>query len=140
MKRNFKILSIDHIAVATNNFNNLYSLFVDILGMESSNKETITSELVDVVKLYPKNGDTSIEIIEPIENNNTINKFIDKNNQAIHHIALNVDNIENAISFLKYKNITLVYDNPKIGANNKLITFIHPKSSPGVLIELCQKQ
>ena len=111
-----------------------------MLGMESSNKETIASELVDVVKLYPKNGDTSIEIIEPIENNNTINKFIDKNNQAIHHIALNVDNIENAISFLKYKNITLVYDNPKIGANNKLITFIHPKSSPGVLIELCQKQ
>ena len=115
-------------------------MFVDILGMESSKKETIASELVDVIKLYPQNGDTSIEIVEPIENNDTINKFINKNKQGIHHIALNVDNIENAILFLQYKNIPLIYDKPKVGSSNKLITFIHPKSSPGVLIELCQKQ
>jgi len=53
---------------------------------------------------------------------------------------LNVDNIENAILFLQYKNIPLIYDKPKVGSSNKLITFIHPKSSPGVLVELCQKQ
>ena len=108
--------------------------------MKSSKKETVTSELVDVVKLYSQNSDTQIEIVEPIENNNTIHKFVSKKNQGIHHIALTTDNIENAISFLKYKKISLVYDEPKIGSDNKLITFIHPKSSPGVLIELCQKQ
>tara|TARA_B110000263_G_scaffold151571_1_gene131604 strand:+ start:1761 stop:2087 length:327 start_codon:yes stop_codon:yes gene_type:complete len=108
--------------------------------MESSEKETISTELVDVLKLYSQDGDTAIEILEPIENNNTINKFISKKNQGVHHIALIVDNIENAISFLKYKNIPLVYDEPKIGSDDKLITFIHPNSSPGVLIELCQKQ
>ena len=57
----------------------------------------------------------------------------------MHHIALEVDNIENAILYLKSNNITLIYESPQIGADNKLITFIHPKDTPGVLIELCQK-
>ena len=58
----------------------------------------------------------------------------------MHHIALEVDNINNAIIFLKENKIKLVYDVPQIGSDNKMITFIHPKSSPGILIELCQKQ
>ena len=107
--------------------------------MKSSKQETVISELVNVFKLYSNNGDTTIEIVEPLEDNTTINKFINKNHQGIHHIALSVDNIENAINFLKYKNISLVYEEPKIGSDEKLITFIHPKSSPGILIEICQK-
>ena len=58
---------------------------------------------------------------------------------GIHHIALTVDSIENAISYLQYKKITLVYNTPTKGADNKLITFIHPHSTPGLLIELCQR-
>ena len=78
--------------------------------------------------------------MEPIENNTTVSKFLNSKIQGIHHIALTVDNISNAISYLKYKDIKLVYEKPKIGSDNKLITFIHPKSSPGILIELCQNQ
>ena len=73
------------------------------------------------------------------DDSSVINKFINKNGQGIHHIALEVDDIYNALDFLKSKSVELVYDNPQKGADNSLIAFIHPSSTPGVLIELCQK-
>lgn len=108
--------------------------------MESTENERVDSELVNVLKLYTKSSETAIELVEPIEDNITIKKFLNKNKQGIHHIALTVDNIFNAISFLQYNKITLVYNKPRKGSNNKLITFIHPSSSTGILIELCQNQ
>ena len=90
------------------------------------------------MKLGTGKSNTVIELVEPLKNNETIKKFLMKKNQGIHHIALTVDNILNAISYLKYHKIFLVYDKPQIGSGNKLINFIHPKFSPGILIELCQ--
>ena len=66
-------------------------------------------------------------------------QFIENKGKGLHHIALEVDNIKNAISYLKKKKISLVYDSPQVGSDNKLITFIHPESTPGILLELCQK-
>ena len=66
------------------------------------------------------------------------NKFLNKRGDSIHHIALEVDNIYNAIDYLKYKNIKVIYDIPQKGSDNKKITFIHPNMTPGLLIELCQ--
>jgi len=139
INKNFKILNIDHVAVATENIEILKFLFVDILGMNSSKKEYVKDEDVNVQKIFADNKDTVIELLESEEENSPINKYINKKGKGIHHIALTVDNIENAISYLKDKGISLVYDKPNLGSDNKLITFIHPQSSPGILVELCQK-
>ena len=84
-------------------------------------------------------GKTAIELLESTDKSSVIQKFIKTKGQGLHHIALSVDSIDEAIIFLKHKNIELVYDSPQKGSDNKIITFIHPKFSPGLLIELCQK-
>ena len=138
MDRNFKILKVDHIAIAVDDLNTSKSLF-DLLGMNLSKVEEVESENVNVLKIHSEDNEHTIELLEPQNDNSVVKKFLNKNGQGMHHIALEVDNIENAISYLKSKNITLIYESPQIGADNKLITFIHPKDTPGVLIELCQK-
>ena len=138
MDRSFKILKIDHIAIAVDDLNTSKSLF-DLLGMNLCKVEEVESENVNVLKIHSEDIEHTIELLEPQNDNSVVKKFLSKNGQGMHHIALEVDNIENAISYLKSNNITLIYESPKIGADNKLITFIHPKDTPGVLIELCQK-
>ena len=140
MKRKFKILNVDHVAVATEEINKLKHVLVDILGMSFSSKEYVINELVDVVKIFSKSNQTAIELLESRSPESAVATYIDKKGPGIHHIALTVDSIENAIIYLKNNNIDLVYEKPKIGSDNKLITFIHPKSTPGLLIELCQKK
>ena len=100
--------------------------------------EFIDSEKVNVLKVSTEDRSHTIELLEASDDLSTIQKFINKRGQGIHHIALEVDNIREAISYLKNNHIKLIYNPPKIGANNKLITFIHPDSTPGILLELCQ--
>ena len=137
--KNFKVIKIDHIAIATKSIESSMKIFSDILGIPHENKEKISNEKVNVLKFLNEGDGTCIEILEPISQDSTINKFINMKGQGLHHIALEVDNIYNAIEYLKNMKIELTYDKPKLGSNNKLITFIHPKSSPGLLLELCQK-
>ena len=137
--KKFKILNIDHVAVASTDSARLNALFVDLLGMNATPKEHVENEKVRVIKVFAEDQKTAIELVEPSDSSSTIRKFIDKKGAALHHIALTVDSIEKAIDYLKSKDIQLIYDIPKKGSDNKLITFIHPKSSPGVLIELCQR-
>ena len=139
IKKNFKILSIDHVAVATEKSDILQLLFSDILGLHFNNKEYVKSEEVNVVKIYAEDKNTAIELLEPANDSSPINKFLSNKGSGIHHISLRVDDIYNAIDYLLYNNISLVYEKPHSGSDNTLITFIHPKSSPGMLIELCQK-
>jgi len=117
----------------------LKHILVDVLGMTKTDCQTIESELVNVVKVFSLESKTAIELLEPSSNQSVIKKYLNKKGQGIHHIALEVDSIENAINHLKENKISLVYDTPQVGADKKLITFIHPKSSPGLLIELCQR-
>ena len=140
MNRNFKVIKVDHIAFATDSIDNSSNIFSKILGIENTTKEEVETENVNVLKFFNQEGVTSIELLEPIKNESVIGDFLDENGRGLHHIALEVDNINNAIIFLKENKIKLVYDVPQIGSDNKMITFIHPKSSPGILIELCQKQ
>ena len=139
IKKKFKILSIDHVAVATEKSDILELLFSDILGLHSHNKEYVKSEKVNIVKIYADDKNSAIELLEPVDDTSPINKFLSNKGSGIHHISLRVDNIYNAIDYLLYNNISLVYEKPHPGSDNTLITFIHPKSSPGMLIELCQK-
>jgi methylmalonyl-CoA/ethylmalonyl-CoA epimerase len=83
-------------------------------------------------------GETKIELLESLEADGVISKFIDKKGEGIHHIAFEVDDIASEIDSLKKEGFTILDETPKKGADNKLICFVHPKSSNGVLIELCQ--
>jgi methylmalonyl-CoA epimerase len=138
MERKFKILRIDHVAIAVSDLNASVPLF-DLLGMHSNAVESIDKEEVNVMKIFPDNKDHTIELLEPNTESSVIKKFLNEKGQGMHHIALEVDNIENAISYLKFNNINIIYESPQVGADQKLITFIHPKDTPGILIELCQK-
>ena len=90
------------------------------------------------VKINPESNEHTIELLEPSDDSSVVKSFIDKKGQGLHHIALEVDDIHGAIEYLENNNIKLIYSKPKVGANNKLITFIHPKSTSGILIEICQ--
>lgn len=107
--------------------------------MAKTDNEIVKSELVNVVKIFPEQKKTAIELLEPSSQDSIINKFLNKKGPGLHHIALEVDSIINVITHLKDSSIPLVYKTPQMGADKKLITFIHPKSTPGLLIELCQK-
>ena len=137
--KNFKVIKIDHIAIASKAIQPFMEVFSDILGIPHGQKEQVVNEKVNVLKFLNENDSTCIEVLEPISESSSINNFISKRGEGLHHIALEVDNIYNAIKYLKNIKIELVYDKPQLGSDNKLITFIHPKSSPGILLELCQK-
>ena len=85
-----------------------------------------------------KAGDTKIELLESIDDRSAISKFIEKKGEGVHHIAFEVENIESEMERLKNEGFLLLNDQPKKGADNKVICFLHPKSANGVLIELCQ--
>ena len=137
--RKFKILKIDHVAIAVHNIFESLSLF-ETLGMAVSDTEVVKNEKVNVVKIKTENKNHTLELLEPTDSSSVVKKFLNNNNEGLHHIALEVDNIFEAIKYLRSKNISLIYDIPKSGADKKLITFIHPKSTPGILLELCQLQ
>ena len=139
MNRKFKVIKIDHVAFATESIKETSKFFSGILGIEHSDLEEVVNEKVSVMKFLNSSKLTSIELLEPTSNDSVINKFINSQGRGLHHIALEVDNINNAINYLKYKKVSLIYETPQSGSDNKLITFIHPKSTPGLLVELCQK-
>jgi methylmalonyl-CoA epimerase len=106
--------------------------------MDCQSVEHIDNEKVNVVKINPESHDHTIELLEPSDTSSLITPFLNKKGEGLHHIALEVDNIYNAIEYLEYNNIKMIYTEPQTGANSKLITFIHPQSTPGILIEICQ--
>mgnify|MGYP001242394104 CR=1 FL=1 len=132
-----KILGIEHIGIAVKKRNKLSNFFEKYLEIKNSTIENIKDQ-----KVLTEIFDTSLGKLELLESTSTkspINNFINKRGNAIHHVALSVENIEEAIKDLKNKNINLIYDKPQIGAEGYKITFIHPKETDGILIELCQK-
>ena len=139
MKKNFKILKINHIAIAVNSNFDAVGIF-ELLGMTIGHSEFISSEKVNAVKVRAKDDTHAIELLEASDQTSTISKFIKKRGQGLHHIALEVDNITEAMNYLQKNNIKLIYNSPKLGADNKMITFISPDSTPGILLELCQSQ
>ena len=137
MNKKFKVLKIDHVAVAVNSLKESKNIFT-LLGMNIGHSENVATENVNVLKIYPESDEHTIELLEPTSKNSLVQGFLNKRDQGLHHIALEVDNIYNAIEYLEDNNIKVIYSSPQKGADNKLITFIHPSCTPGVLIELCQ--
>ncbi|MAQ69748.1 MAG: methylmalonyl-CoA epimerase [Flavobacteriales bacterium] len=128
---------IEHIGIAVSNLEKANSIYTKILGLEPYKKEIVDSE--GVITSFFQTKNTKIELLQGLDENNAISKFIDKKGEGIHHIAFEVENIEKEIKRLKKLGFKIINETPKKGADNKLICFIHPKSAHHVLIELCQE-
>ncbi|HYG40841.1 MAG TPA: methylmalonyl-CoA epimerase [Cytophagales bacterium] len=130
------ILKVDHIGVAVKDLSNSNKLFAALLGRDNYKIEEVTSE--SVTTSFFNVNDTKIELLAAISDQGPISKFIEKKGEGIHHIAFEVEDIYEAIEELKAEGFTFINEEPKQGADNKLICFVHPKTSNGVLVELCQ--
>ncbi|MEY2828255.1 MAG: hypothetical protein RIQ33_113 [Bacteroidota bacterium] len=127
---------IEHIGIAVKNLEISNSLFAKILNTEHYKTEEVASE--GVKTSFFKTGENKIELLEATMPESPIAKFIEKKGEGIHHIAFAVKDIKAEMQRLKQEGCLLLNEEPKLGADNKLVCFIHPKSSNGVLIELCQ--
>jgi methylmalonyl-CoA/ethylmalonyl-CoA epimerase len=131
------MLKVEHIGIAVRTLAESVPLFEKLLKSQCYKMERVESEKVNTA--FFKTSDTKIELLESIEENGVISKFIDKKGEGFHHIAFEVDNIETEMERLKNEGFILLNDKPKKGADNKLVCFLHPKSTNGVLIELCEE-
>ena len=131
------MLKVEHIGIAVRTLAESVPLFEKLLNSQCYKTEVVESEKVNTA--FFKTKDTKIELLESIEENGVISKFIDKKGEGLHHIAFEVDNIEREMERLRNEGFALLNDKPKKGADNKLVCFLHPKSTNGVLIELCEE-
>ena len=134
---NFKILGIEHIGIAQHkDSDKLSSFFENVLNISKK------SEVVEEQKVLTDIFDTGagkIELLSETDKDSVINKYLAKKGESVHHIAILVDNLDEALKHLKSKNIKLINQSSQKGADNKKIAFIHPHSTPGILLELCQE-
>jgi len=129
---------IEHIGIAVKDIKESNKLFEKLLGTPHYKIEEVESE--GVKTSFFKVGTNKIELLEATNTESPIAKFINKRGEGIHHIAFEVDDIEQEIKRLQKEGFKLINEKPKKGADNKLVVFLHPKSANGVLIELCQER
>lgn len=130
------IKKIEHIGIAVASIKNSLPLFEKLLGKKMYKTEIVESEAVKTA--FIQLGESKIELLEAVDSSSAIAKFLEKNREGFHHLALDVDDIESEIIRLTEEGFTLIHNNPKGGADNKRIAFLHPKSTNGMLIELCE--
>lgn len=130
------MLKIEHIGIAVKEFTTSIPLFEKLLNSQCYKTETVVSEQVNTA--FFKKGETKIELLESTSPDGVIAKYIEKKGEGIHHIAFDVTDIEAEMARLKDEGFVLLNEKPKTGADNKLVCFLHPKGTIGVLVELCQ--
>ena len=131
------MLKVEHIGIAVRTLADSVPLFEKLLNSQCYKTEMVESEKVNTA--FFRKGETKIELLESTEVNGVISKFIEKKGEGLHHIAFEVENIEEEMTRLKEEGFVLLNEKPKKGADNKLICFLHPKNTNGVLIELCEE-
>jgi len=131
------MLKVEHIGIAVKNMESANSLFGKLFNKAHYKLEKVESE--GVATSFFQMGETKIELLEAENEDSAIAKFIEKKGEGIHHIAYEVENIESEMKRLEAEGFQLINKAPKKGADNKLVCFLHPKSTNGVLIELCQE-
>jgi methylmalonyl-CoA/ethylmalonyl-CoA epimerase len=131
------MLKIEHIGIAVQDFTTAIPLYEKLLNTNCYKTEKVISENVNTA--FYRQGETKIELLESIAAESAIAKFIAKRGEGLHHIAFEVEDIIAEMQRLQEEGFTLINNQPKKGADNKLVCFIHPKDACGVLIELCQE-
>ncbi|MBS1578671.1 MAG: methylmalonyl-CoA epimerase [Bacteroidetes bacterium] len=130
------MLKVEHIGIAVKDFSQSISLYEKLLNTNCYKKETVESEKVNTA--FFMQGETKIELLESIDKEGVIAKFIEKKGEGLHHIAFETNDIEAEMQRLKNEGFVLLNETAKRGADNKLVCFLHPKNTNGVLVELCQ--
>lgn len=131
------MLKVEHIGIAVKDLSQSIPLFEKLFNTKCYKTEIVESENVNTAFL--RQGDTKIELLESAAQDGVIAKYIDKKGEGIHHIAFEVEDIISEMKRLQAEGFQLLNDQPKRGADNKLICFLHPKNTNGVLIEICQE-
>ena len=131
------MLKVEHIGIAVKNFKDSVPLFEKLFNTACYKEETVESEKVNTA--FFQKGESKIELLESVDSDGIIAKFIDRKGEGIHHIAFEVADIEAEMERLKKEGFELLNEKPKRGADNKLVCFLHPRGTNGVLIELCQQ-
>jgi len=133
-----KVTKLDHIGIAVKNIDEALAFYRDTLGLSSVGEEVIEEQKVKVAFLPL--GDTELELLESTSPDGPVAKFIEKRGEGIQHIALRVENIEEALKELKEKDFRLIDQQPRYGAGNAKIAFLHPKATGGILLELSERE
>ena len=136
-KRNY-MTKVEHIGIAVKSLEQSIPLFEKLLNTSCYKTEQVVSENVNTA--FFQKGETKIELLESTTEDGVIRKYIDKKGEGIHHIAFDVKDIYAEMSRLKNEGFILLNEQPKNGADNKLICFLHPKSTNSILVELCQEK
>ena len=132
-----KVLKIDHLGIAVNSIDDGKKFWTDTLGLTFEGSETVAEQKVTTA-FFPV-GESEVELLESTAPDGPVAKYIEKKGQGIQHIAFRVENIDAALAELKEKGIRLIDETPRVGAGGAKIAFLHPKSTNGVLVELCQR-
>lgn len=132
------MLNVEHIGIAVKNLELSIPLFEKLLNTSCYKTETVETEAVKTA--FFKQGQTKIELLESLNQDGVIAKYIEKKGEGMHHIAFEVEDIYAEMMRLQNEGFVLLNTTPKDGADNKLVCFLHPKSTNGVLIELCQEK
>jgi methylmalonyl-CoA/ethylmalonyl-CoA epimerase len=130
------IQQIDHLGIAVHNLDASIEYYEKALGLHCHGREEVASQKVKTA--FFEAGDVHLELLEPTSDDSPIAKFLEKNGEGIHHIAFRVDNIEGQLKQASDAGVRLIHEVPFEGAANKLVAFLHPKSTQGVLTEFCQ--
>ena len=133
-----KVLKVDHIGIAVKNMDEALKLYRDVLGLKMVDTEVVEEQKVKVGFLPV--GDSEIELLESTASDGPVAKFIESRGEGIQHIALRVDNIEQALEGLKAKGFRLIDEKPRYGAGKARIAFLHPKATGGILLEISERE
>jgi len=133
-----KVLKVDHIGIAVKSIDAAKKLYHDVLGLDYAGSETVEEQKVTTAFLPV--GESEVELLESTAPDGPVAKYIEKRGEGIQHIAFRVENIEAALAELKEKGIQLIDEKPRRGAGGAKIAFLHPKSTFGVLVELCERE
>ena len=127
-----------HVAIAVKNISEVEEVYKTALGLRVEHREVVEDQGVKTSMLVPEDGGTAIELLEPMDENSPISKFLAKSGEGIHHICFKVDDIEAVLERLKKQGVRLIDETPRPGAYNSRVAFIHPKAMNGVLVELAE--
>lgn len=134
----FKVTRVDHIGIAVKDLEAAKKFYEEVLGLKSAGDEVVEEQKVRVC-FFPC-GDSELELLESTSPDGPIAKHIERSGEGIQHIALRVDNIENALATLKEQGVRLIDEKPRYGAGAASIAFIHPKATGGILMELSERK
>jgi methylmalonyl-CoA/ethylmalonyl-CoA epimerase len=129
---------IEHIGIAVNDLDESVKIYTALLGKEAYKYEEVKSESVKTA--FFQVGESKIELLQATDPSSAIAKYLEKNKNGFHHVAFEVEDIEEEISRLVSEGFQMIHKEPKDGADNKRIAFLHPKSSDGLLVEICQEK